>query len=42
VNDVLVLLDDAIDNNDYPGADTLEWIGKAKAHAANLVCSIVP
>lgn len=36
VNDVLVLLEDAIDNIDYPGADTLEWIGKAKAHAATL------
>lgn len=36
VNDVLVLLEDAIDNIDYPGADALEWISKAKAHAATL------
>lgn len=36
VNDVLVLLEDAIDNIDHPGADTLEWIGKAKVHAATL------
>lgn len=36
VSDVLVLLEDAIENIDYPGADSREWIAKAKGHAATL------
>lgn len=35
-NDVLALLEDAIDNIDNPGSDAEEWIAKAKAHAATL------
>ena len=36
VSEVLVLLEDAIENIDYPGADSREWIAKAKGHAATL------
>lgn len=36
VSDLLILLEDAIDNIDYPGESTEKWIAKAKAHAAVL------
>lgn len=36
VSEILMLLEDAIENIDYPGADSREWIAKAKGHAATL------
>lgn len=42
VSEVLMQLEDAIENIDYPGADSREWIAKAKEHAATLAGLALP